>query len=342
MPARGRAQDLASEATPTEKSGRTRAYNAGFEQLLVDANIYPDGYLRPDGTAFPQPENMDEIRRLLVLPRPSTICSDDDFRKFERAVIDAKNEEEVTISVLPKIYNLHEEGGADGRFRAQSFLLSNLEPLTNSSTPAAKPDLYYGARPEQLDTRIRKDLSRFVIPSARQELPIVPNFFLEAKGPHGTFAVARRQAWHCGVLGARGMYRLRSYQQQQPIPDRKADTITCVYAAQTLHMYTVHVQQLDQQRRLAYIMTLIDSIAMTGKRARYEEGVTAFLNAKDWTRKQRDNAIQQANERLLALTLPEAGDPEDDDAEDELAPSPRPVRSKRPRAQSERPRKRRG
>lgn len=318
-------QDLASEATPTtDKSSKTSPYHAGFQQHLINAGIYPNGYRRPDGTLLPKPNNIDEIRQRLAQPRPSLHCSEDDFLAFEEANNDAQCEQDVATSVLPKIYNASKERNSDGRSRAQNLLFANLIRLTNDTTAAAKPDVCYGTCPEQLDAQIQTDLHSF----------IAPNFFLGAFGPDGTYAVALRQAWHCGVLGARGMHRLRSYRQQQPVPTGKADTITCVYVSQVLHIYTIHPQQ--ERQRLAYVMTHVNSFAMTGDLAKYEEGVTAFQNAKDWTQQQRDEAIQQANKRLLPLTLPEAGG-----AEDELAPSPRPVWSKRSRNQSERPRKRR-
>ncbi|EGE08380.1 hypothetical protein TEQG_07490 [Trichophyton equinum CBS 127.97] len=45
----------------------------------------------------------------------------------------------------------------------------------------------------------------------QDSLPITPNFFLEAKGPNGSPAVATRQAYYNGALGARGIRRLRLY-----------------------------------------------------------------------------------------------------------------------------------
>jgi hypothetical protein len=76
---------------------------------------------------------------------------------------------------------------------------------------AAKPNLYYGARSEQLDQRVCKKLSGHIIPSTQDHLPIAPNFFLAAKEPSGTAKVARKQACYDGALGARGMHSLQSY-----------------------------------------------------------------------------------------------------------------------------------
>jgi hypothetical protein len=58
---------------------------------------------------------------------------------------------------------------------------------------------------------VRDALSRHIIPLTQDDLPIVPNFFLEVKGPDGSVAVARRQACYDGALGARGMHELQAY-----------------------------------------------------------------------------------------------------------------------------------
>ncbi|KAF9784284.1 hypothetical protein IL306_007297 [Fusarium sp. DS 682] len=62
----------------------------------------------------------------------------------------------------------------------------------DSTLVRGNPDLYYGARPEQLDQKVRQELGSHIIPSTQHDLPIVPNFFLEVKGPDGSAAVAKR------------------------------------------------------------------------------------------------------------------------------------------------------
>jgi hypothetical protein len=64
---------------------------------------------------------------------------------------------------------------------------------------------YSMARHEQLDRRIRRELTGQIIPSVQEDISIMPNFFLEAKGPDGSLAVAGRQACYDGALGARGI-----------------------------------------------------------------------------------------------------------------------------------------
>lgn len=88
---------------------------------------------------------------------------------------------------------------------------TNLDHLTDGTLVPENPDLYYGARPEQLDREVRRELDVHVIPSTQQDLPIALNFFLEVKGPDGSLSVPSRQACYDGDLVARGIHSLQSY-----------------------------------------------------------------------------------------------------------------------------------
>jgi hypothetical protein len=70
---------------------------------------------------------------------------------------------------------------------------------------------------------------------------MAPNFFLAAKGPDGSAAVANRQACYDGALGARGMQSLQSYRQDEPVYDNNAFTLTSIYHNGSLEMYTTHI-----------------------------------------------------------------------------------------------------
>lgn len=63
--------------------------------------------------------------------------------------------------------------------------------------------------------------------STQHDLPIVPNFFLNAKGRNGTPGVAELQAWYDGALGAGGMNGLQIYANLDS--DNKAYTLTSTY-----------------------------------------------------------------------------------------------------------------
>jgi hypothetical protein len=170
--------------------------------------------------------------------------SDEAFRKFKRANAHAFKGKQVTKSVIPII----EGDVGDGRCTAGGIPFTNLDPITDGTISAGNPDLFYGARPEQLNRGIRNKLDGRIVPSTQNDLPIAPNFLLAAKGPDGTSAVAGRQACYDGALGARGMQSLQSYGQPEPVYDKSAYTITSIYNDGTLKLYTSHLSEPTAQR----------------------------------------------------------------------------------------------
>ncbi|KAH7021752.1 hypothetical protein B0J12DRAFT_705367 [Macrophomina phaseolina] len=154
-------------------------------------------------------------------------------------------------------------------------------------------------RIEQLSRKVRDELGGQIIPSTQHDLPVAPNFFLAAKGPDGSLAVAGRQACYDGALGARGMHGLQSYQQDEPIYDNNAYTITSIYHGGQLKMYTSHVAPpRSPGGRPEYHMSQINTWGMTGNADTFRQGARAYRNARDWAKEQRDEAIRQANERV--------------------------------------------
>jgi hypothetical protein len=174
------------------------------------------------------------------------------------------------------------------------YPFDNLAPLTDGTLAAANPDRFYGARPEQLNRQIRNKLSDHIVPSVEDCLPMMPNFFLEVKGPDGTAAVATRQACHDGALGARGMHSLQSYSEGSPVYDNKAYTITSTYLAGTLKMYTTHLT--GPKDRPEYFMTQLNSWSLTGNSETCRQGITAYRNGRDLAKEWRDRFIETANE----------------------------------------------
>ncbi|KAI2144408.1 hypothetical protein LOY90_005769 [Ophidiomyces ophidiicola] len=280
---RSRRRKRGAESPPssTSKGKRTTtntssasAYSRNFQQNLIDHGVYPDGYEFPDGNVPSQPNNFDEI--------------------FKRADINASKERPVTTSVIPIL-----EGEIDDpKCVRGDYPFGNLASLTDGTLASAKPDYFYGARPEQLDRQIRKDLGHYIIPLTQDHLPMAPNLFLEAKGPDGSLAVATWQACYDGALGARGMHSLQSY-RQEPIYDNNAYTLTSTYHGGQLKMYTTHITRPeDGETRPEYIMTQVNTWAMTGNQEGFRQGASAYRNARDWAKETRDKFIQAANERL--------------------------------------------
>jgi len=96
----------------------------------------------------------------------------------------------------------------------KNILFTNTEPIM-AGIAQAKPDYYYGAQPKQIHSDVRNELSTHIIPFNHTHLPTVLNFFLKAKGPDGSAAVARRQACHNGAIGVRAMQSLHLYGQSE-------------------------------------------------------------------------------------------------------------------------------
>ncbi|OJD27310.1 hypothetical protein ACJ73_01303 [Blastomyces percursus] len=171
-------------------------------------------------------------------------------------------------------------------------------PLTDGTLAQAKPDRFYGARPEQLNRQIRNELCDYIIPSTQDDLPMVPNFFLEAKGPDGSLAVATQQACYEGALGARGMHALQSYQQDGSTYDNSAYTLTSTYHGGQLKLYTTHLSEPeDLGCHPEYIMTQLKGWSMTSDPGTFRHGASAYRNARDWAKEKRDEFIRAANER---------------------------------------------
>lgn len=288
-----------SSTTPrTTSTKSTGPYDRAFQQHLIDHNILPHGYEYPDGRLPKEPDNMDEIRQMLAQSRASlspSKFSNEDFRKFERADAQAYKEREVTTNVIPIIQG----DVGDKKCVAGEIPFTNLEHLTDGTLVPGNPDLYFGARPEQLKRAIRRELSNYVEPSTQHDLPIAPNYLFQAKGPDGSLSVAARQASYDGALGARGIHCLQSYRQTEPQYDNNAYTITSIYHGGQLKMYTSHpIPPLVAGGQPGFVMTQIKTWGMTGDVDTFRQGAAAFRNGRDWAKRERDKVIDETNERI--------------------------------------------
>ncbi|KAK2742687.1 hypothetical protein FQN57_005142 [Myotisia sp. PD_48] len=313
-----------SNSRPTKTTTRTTTtstvYSRNFEQKLIDNGIFPNEYEYPGGQLTELPSNWSEINGRLTCQRASLSPSkfnDDDFRKFRRADAHASKENPVTTSVIPTI-----EGEiGDTKCVGGGYPFGNLAPLINRPEPNGEqadtesdgeqpdskpelaqttPDRFYGARPEQLERPIRNALGDKIVPSTQDNLPMLPNFFLEAKGPDGSLPVVMRQVLYDGALGARGMHALQSYKQEKVVYDNNARTISSTYHGGQLKLYTHHIiPSTKKGRESETIMTQLRSFAMTDNRETFQQGASAYRNLRDWAKEQRNEFIEAANERYL-------------------------------------------
>ncbi|CEJ90701.1 hypothetical protein VHEMI06464 [[Torrubiella] hemipterigena] len=281
-----------SYITSTKSTG---PYDRAFEQHLIDHHILPYGYEYSDNKLPPEPDNIGIILEALEQPRPSlsiSTFSNADFRKFQQTNAHAKKERDVVATIIPTI-----EGElVDRKCVSGGIPFTNLEHLTDGTLVPGNPDLFYGARPEQLDRNIRKQLGGQIVPSTQHDLSIIPNFFLQVKGPGGRMDVALLQACYDGALGARAMHSLQSYGQPTPIYNNNAYSLTTIYHCGTLRIFAVHpLPPAESDRQPCFVMTHIKSWIMTGDYKSFQQGATAYRNGLDWAKQQRDEAIKHAN-----------------------------------------------
>ncbi|EED22704.1 conserved hypothetical protein [Talaromyces stipitatus ATCC 10500] len=294
-----RSTSRSTRPSRTETTRSSGPYDRDFQQHLIDYGIYPHAYDYPDGRRPPKPSNWSEIKERLARPRASLSPSkftEEAHESFVRSDANAFKEKQVTESVISMI----EGNSGDVRCVSGGVTFGNFAPLTDGTLKPGNPDRYYGARPEQLRRDIRSELSGRIKPSTQDDLPILPNFLLAAKGPDGSLAVAGRQASYDGALGARAMHTLQTYKQEEPKFDNNAYTLTNIYHGGTLKMFTSHPSKTTNSDRPEYYMTQLRSFALTDSIDTFREGATWFRNGRDWAKEQRENAIRRANDHFTS------------------------------------------
>ncbi|KAJ4230719.1 hypothetical protein NW757_013984 [Fusarium falciforme] len=306
--------------TATTKTKKSTAYDRDFDLHLTEHAIHPTWRSRkPD---------LEEIKATLAVPRPSlspSKFSDGAFEAFQERNDQAKDEDDVLANVIPTILGPSQAN----RYCARNTVFANLEPLTDDTIAAPKPDIYYGAYPEQLARSARNELAGHIVPSTMLDKPMAPNFFMEVKGPDGSLAVATRQARYDGAVGSRAIHSLQNYGAEEPQYDGKVHTFSSIYHGGQLQLYAHHVTApTTEGGRPEYHMTQVKSYAMTSDLDTFVKGAGALRNTLDLTERRRSDFIRAANirapqletaagqERSTAETQPL------EDSADELAPSP--------------------
>ncbi|WPG97685.1 Hypothetical protein R9X50_00046500 [Acrodontium crateriforme] len=284
-----------ARSSDTGKTKSTTPYSGEFQQKLIDQGIYPTRYRTAQGARPPSPSNVADIRDMLARPRPSLLpstFSESTFQKFQDSNEQAAWESRVMTSVLPMFAGLKDSqyyAAGDKEFRN----LQNFDP----GVSVAKPDTYYGARPEQIDRRVRRDLDQHVTPSKTTNLPAAPSYFLEGKSASGRSDVAQRKAMYARAVSARTMLQLHNYGSPALVYDGNAYTMSATYIDGLLKMYTTYPSQpAVSNDRPKYLMHQVSAFAMTHSTDSFRSGATAYRNARDWNQQQRDRVIANANQ----------------------------------------------
>ena len=264
---------------------------------MIDNGVYPDGYSPVEGSRPPKPNNIKEIREMLSQPRASlspSKFSENAFEEFQDSNRRANSELAATANVIPYI-----TGSKDRQFETSGDVKFNNLAKFDPDITTLQPDGYDGAKPAQIDLRVRADLDEYIIPCTSKHLPVAPNFFREDKSAKGRADVAQHQAMHDGAVGARGMLHLQNYGNSTMVHDGNAYTVSSTYhpGTGTLQMYATHpglpVSGVGEPQ---YYMTQLDTYALAGNINSFRSGVAAYRNARQWAQQQRDELITSAND----------------------------------------------
>ena len=92
-------------STQTYSERKSSAYDANFEQILIDHGSFPDFYRHPDNRRISKPDNWNEINAVLGQRRRSVSLrfSEEDHDVFKQKNNDALGEKKVMSSVFPII-----------------------------------------------------------------------------------------------------------------------------------------------------------------------------------------------------------------------------------------------
>lgn len=274
---------------PTKKLS---AYDAAFEQHLADHHITFN-----DSDEYPR--NRSEIKDRMVQRRrslsPSTF-SETDFASFRTATEAAATEKMLMAAAFPTMT------GSATIPHGEDLPFANLEKLTNDDNADARPDFFDGCSTGELRKEVRKKLDKYISPSSNKSTPCIPNFFAEAQGPKRSGLVAKRQALYDGGLGARAVYKLRSYIDPETAIDKNAYTIVLTFDDSLLTFYSAHPYRLgNPERSVGYLITMIKRFFTTEDRDSFCRAVAALRNMRDWTKERRDELVVAANNKSLAM-----------------------------------------
>ncbi|KUI73129.1 hypothetical protein VM1G_08898 [Cytospora mali] len=305
----------ASSKRVDPKIKRSSAYDANFEQHLVNNNIHSPLYRLPNCQKLPKPANWEEIRQVLMVSRGSlspSVIPESAFEDFQLKN-NTKSEGTLMRSVVPTL------AGDVDILNEGHLPFINLVTLTRNTTVCPVPDFFDGAHPAAVDVQVREDLDRIIIPTKHASVLIAPNLFLEAKSLRENCDVARRQAVLDGAHCPRGSHNERpaNYLKEEPEYDGNAYAFTA----------TLHDGQLRFPGQLPhYHTTQLEAYFLTGDSDYWLEGTGAFRNLRVLAKDYCDRFIEIANARARNRG-PETADtygndllfagPEDDDQEPE-------------------------
>lgn len=186
---------------------------------------------------------------------------------------------------------------------AKNLVFDNLEPLIHDNLIDAKLDFYDEARLAQIDLRIREELESYIILATQRQASTLPNIFTKTKSLDESAIVIKRQACFDDALSARDIHKFRLFKANHTLAyDNNVYIIILTYHDDQLKIYTIHlIQSIDSKKSLEFHMTQLDDWALTSSYEQFQQGTSAFRNARDWAKTQRDELIVVVNNRVIEM-----------------------------------------
>lgn len=126
------------------------------------------------------PNSITEINHKLTQSQFSLTSSrffDKEFKTFKRANARTFNKNKVFQTVISFMENKIK----DDKCVEEEIFFTNLECLTNDMFTTTKMNVYYDARFEQFNQKIRDKLNNYIVLLTQYDFSIVSNFFLSIK-----------------------------------------------------------------------------------------------------------------------------------------------------------------
>ncbi|KAL7953649.1 hypothetical protein V8C34DRAFT_320705 [Trichoderma compactum] len=273
-------------------------HHRDLERLLVDNNIFLEGYHHPSGRAAPKSGNLDQLLEdLSVIRYDMRGDSTAEFRTFQQM-----NNSVSKSTIMRRVIPILEGSAGTDIMNDGDIELDNLTPLVEDIEVVLQPDYFDGAPLAAVDRPVRDALDGIIIPSKDIRVPVAPNFFLEVRRPSGNAVTTKIEACYYGACGARLMNAMQNYFYGGDLPyTNYAYCFSSTYTNGLLKIYAHFTTGPGSTARASpeYHMVELKAFNMTSTYEDFIAGCAAFRNARDMAAKFRNCFIARANEDAL-------------------------------------------
>lgn len=277
------------------------SHHNDLELLLVDNNIFPEGFRYPDSYPAPELINLDTILDELSVERCGKRWYEEKYFQMLQHTNHSLSRSTILRRVIPILEGTIDEIELDpDTMNDGDIELDNLTPLVEGVEVVLQPDYFDGAPFTAIDRPVRDALGGIIIPSKHIAAPIAPNFFLEVRKPSGNAVTTKMEACYYGACGARLMHAIQNYgQARRPKYDKKAYSFSSTYINGLLKIYAHFIVEQDYEHGgfPGYHMFELKAFNMTNTYDDFIAGCSAFRNAREMAARFRKDFITHANKR---------------------------------------------